>query len=283
MGAGSVPALRPGIPVLATIAVAGGAITLIGSALPWATIFRGTQTLTGWNGTPRYLAGLALASAALTALFVWAGRPASLRNLAALTGLAAVAGVGFEVWQTMSLASSRSMAAAFLEPSVGPGPFVMLIGALLLITVAAIPVSGTRLMAGSWTRIIMAGALFASGWIHLALTPEHLGEATILGIGFLVAGLAQLFLAGLILVRPSDLAYYAVVGLSVSLVVLYAIAVVHGLPFGGGHDHLSGIIIGSGEPVDLEGAVSKVCELLSVAIALVLVGRAGTTRFPVRA
>ena len=41
----------------------------------------------------------------------------------------------------------------------------------------------------------------------------------------------------------------------------------------GGHDHGSGLILGRGEPVDLEGAVSKLAELFSVAAAFVLVGR----------
>jgi hypothetical protein len=64
-----------------------------------------------------------------------------------------------------------------------------------------------------------------------------------------------------------------VVGLSAALVVLYAIAVLKGLPFGGNHDHASGLSLGSGEPVDLEGAVSKLAELFSLATAFVLVGR----------
>src|SRR4029077_10354543 len=95
----------------------------------------------------------------------------------------------------------------------------------------------------------------------------------ILGLGFLAAGLAQLTLAFLVIVRPSDLMYYLVVGLSVALIVLYAIAVLKGLPFGGGHDHGSGLILGSGEPVDLEGAVTKFAEMFCLATALVLVGR----------
>jgi len=88
-----------------------------------------------------------------------------------------------------------------------------------------------------------------------------------------LAGVGQLALAGLILVRPSHLAYYVVVALSVALVVLYAFAVLKGLPFGSGHDHGNGLVLGAGEPVDLEGAITKVAELLSMAVAFVLVGR----------
>jgi hypothetical protein len=257
----------------AIIAMVGAIITLVGSALPWVTTFRGTQTLTGWHGSPRYLAGLAVASVALTLLFLWAGRPPAFRRLAVLAGATAVVGSAFVSWQVAALDSSHSVSARILAPVLGPGPFVMVAGALLLLAVVAIPTSAARVPSHLWPRVILAGALFTAGWIHLALTPEHLGEATILGLGFLAAGLAQLALALLITARPSDLTYYAVVGLSAALVVLYAIAVLKGLPFGGDHDHRTGLILGSGEPVDLEGAVSKLAELFSLATAFVLVGR----------
>jgi hypothetical protein len=67
-----------------------------------------------------------------------------------------------------------------------------------------------------------------------------------------------------------------VVGLSAALVVLYAIAVLKGLPFGGDYHYGSGLTLGSGEPVDLEGAVSKLAELFSLATAFALVGRPTT-------
>src|SRR4029077_19122450 len=119
----------------------------------------------------------------------------------------------------------HSVSARILTPVLGPGPFVMMAGALFLLAVVAIPPSAHRVPASLWPRVILAGALFTAGWIHLALTPEHLDESTILGVGFLGAGLAQLALAFLITARPSELTYYAVVGLSAALVVLYAIAV----------------------------------------------------------
>ena len=273
IGASTVLAPRRGHRLATLIAIAGGAIAVVGSALPWVTIFRGAQTLTGWDGNGRYLAGLAVASVASTLLFLRSGRPIALRRLALLSGSAVAVGLALEIWQLARSVSSGSLSVRILDPTVGPGPFVMLAGALLLLAVVAIPVSGAKFPAGLWPRVALAGALFVAGWIHIALTPEHLGESTVLGAGFLVAGLAQLSLAGVIAVRPSDLAYYAVVGLSMALVMLYAIAVFKGLPFGGEHNHASGLILGSGEPVDVEGAVSKVAELFSLGAAFVLVGR----------
>lgn len=283
MGASTVLAPRRGmtIPVLTT--VAGVAIAVVGSAIPWVSIFRGTVTLTGWDGSGRYLVGLAVASVALTVLFVVTGRPAAFRRLAMLTGVAAVVGSALEIWLLTGAAATNSVGVRILAPSVESGPFVMLAGALLLLAVAAIPASRERVPTGLWPRVALAAALFIAGWIHLALSPEHFGESTILGAGFLIAGLVQLSLAGLITVRRSDLAYYAVIGLSIALVALYAIAVVKGLPFGGALDHASGLVLGSGEPVDLEGAVSKVAEIISVGAAFFLVGRgAPTLRQPLR-
>lgn len=273
IGASTALAPRLTIPLPSVIAVAGAAITLIGSALPWVTIFGGTQTLTGWNGNPRYLAGLAVASAALTLLFLLAGRPAAFLRLSALAALIVVAGTAVDLWQVASLISSRAVSARILGPTLGPGPFVMLAGALFLLAVVAIPASAPRVPAGLWPRVMLAGALFTSGWIHLALAPEHLGQAAMLGLGFLAAGLAQIALAGLVIVRPSNLACYAVVGLNATLIALYAVAVLKGLPFGGDHDHASGLVLGAGEPVDLQGAVSKIVELFSLAAALALLGR----------
>jgi hypothetical protein len=272
-GASTALAPRRGHLTVALVAAVGGTIALVGSAVPWVTIFRGTQVLTGWDGNGRYLAGLAVASVAITLLFLSTGRPTAFRRLALLAGSTVAVGSALEIWQVATAGSSRSISAQILSPVLGPGPFVMLAGALLLLAVAAIPSSRAKVPAGLWPRVGLAGALFIAGWIHLALTPEHLGESTVLGVGFLLSGVAQLVLAGLIAVRPSVLAYYAVVGLSAALVVLYAIAVVKGLPLGGTHDHASGLVLGSGEPVDVEGAVSKFAELCSAGAAFVLVGR----------
>jgi hypothetical protein len=271
VGAGNAPALRLSKRVTALVA-AGAAIALAGSVMPWMTIFRGTQSLSGWDGAPRYLGGAAVASALVTALYVRGGRQPALRRLAILAAIAAVAGTLVQLIEILTLGRTRSVTARILDVHIGPGPFVMLAGSLMLLGVLAISASASRLASGSWPRLIMAALLFTTGWIHIALTPEHLSESTILGTGFLAAGLAQVVLSVIIAVKPSALAYYAVVGSSVALIVLYAIAVVHGLPFGSGHDHAYGLILGSGEPVDLEGAVSKLAELGSLAIAFVLLG-----------
>ena len=73
--------------------------------------------------------------------------------------------------------------------------------------------------------------------------------------------------------RPRRWVYYGIVVVNVALVLIYADAVLVGLPFGATM-HGSGLVIGSGEPLDLPGVISKAAELVSLALAFVLVGRA---------
>ncbi len=123
-------------------------------------------------------------------------------------------------------------------------------------------------------RTLMAAALLVAGSIHLLLVPEHLGESTILGLGFLASGIAQVVLAGLALWRVRAWSLGLTVMVNVTLIALYAYAVLVGLPFGAGSEHVhgeaAGLMVGSGEPIDAYGAVSKLAELLSTAIAAAL-------------
>ncbi|MEO9067775.1 MAG: hypothetical protein ABI281_06590, partial [Caldimonas sp.] len=145
-------------------------------------------------------------------------------------------------------------------------------GALLVGAAVGRPLTGTR-TPGLGLRLGVAGLTFDAGWLHLLLTPEHLGVAALLGLGFLIAGIAQLALALLAIERPTQTAMLALVTLNVALVAIWVYAVLVGLPFTGGHDHEAGWIIGNGEPVDLAAVVAEVAELASTAAALVLYRR----------
>ena len=122
----------------------------------------------------------------------------------------------------------------------------------------------------------LAATLFVAGWIHLILVPEHLDEAAVLGAGFALAAAAQLALAVAVTFggRPTRQPIaYAVVVINAAILLVYADAVLIGLPFMPvGHDHagaeMAGIILGRGEPVDLAGAVAAAVELLGVGLAL---------------
>ncbi len=140
----------------------------------------------------------------------------------------------------------------------------------------------------------IAALLAAAGIAHLLLTPEHLGESTLLGIGFAIAGIVQLGLAVLVVTRPSTNVLWAVVAVSAVLIVLYAWNVLVGLPVVGPeaakaaehghgaaeHAHGGGLMVGLGEPIDLAGALTKAAEVLAIIGSLILLRHGPAWRLP---
>jgi hypothetical protein len=139
---------------------------------------------------------------------------------------------------------------------------------LLALAAVLAPIGARRASRVGTRRLVLAGALFVAGWIHLLLVPEHLAESPLLGVGFLAAAAAQIALAAVVAWRPSDTAAYVVVAVNVALVAVYGWAVVVGLPLGGGHADVAGIRIGAGEPVDLAGAATKLAEIVALVLAM---------------
>jgi hypothetical protein len=126
---------------------------------------------------------------------------------------------------------------------------------------------------GEIFRGALGAVLVVAGGIHLALTPEHLGESVVLGIGFLTAGVLQLVLAVWIFRRVSRLALLLVGVSSTALIVAYGVAVAVGLPFVAADAMDEGLSIGTGEPVTLVAAVAKVAELASILLAMALISQ----------
>jgi hypothetical protein len=163
---------------------------------------------------------------------------------------------------------------------------------------------------------VLAVALAVAGVMHLLLTPDHLADSTLMGVGFVAAGIAELGLAGAVLLRPGRAAYLAVIGVAALLVALYLYNVLVGLPFAGGASapaateaaeparehgegtgdhqeeeagahgegeeqtshHGDGLVLGAGEPIDAAGAATKGAELVSLGLASVLLLRERRTR-----
>src|SRR5262245_51839305 len=59
-------------------------------------------------------------------------------------------------------------------------------------------------------RSALAAAVIAAGAVHLTVGPAHMGDAPILGWGFLVAGWVQIGLGMLALLRPSRAACWSI-------------------------------------------------------------------------
>lgn len=268
----SQPAVRARAAQWAGIVAIG--LVAVSVVVPWVTVFGGLQPIPGFQLDGGYLAGIAIAALALAQVAARAGGARILRPLAIVGAVVVIVDAAYAIHRISAFVADPGPAAALIQPTVGPGAYLMILaGVVLLASAVALPARSGGLRSGLGARLVAAGALFAAGWIHLVLTPEHLTESTLLGVGFLAAGIAQLGLAGTILVRPRGWVYYAIVVVNVALVLAYADAVLFGLPFGAAV-HGGGLTIGAGEPLDLPGVISKAAELVSLAFAFVLVGRA---------
>ena len=255
-------------------AVAGLGLICGGAILPWLSVYRGLDPIPGFQLDGGALTGIAMAALAMLAIAARSGGASLLRPMAVLGALIVTADAASSAVRIAAFVGEPGPAAALIQPSAGPGAYLMVGGGIaLFIAAVGAPLRRGPLANGLAPRLVLAAALFTAGWIHLLLTPQHVGESAILGYGFLTAGLAQVALSGAILARPRGWMYQAIVAINVALLFTYASAVFVGLPFGG-HDHGAvGLRVGSGEPIDLAGIVSKTGELISLGAAFVLVGR----------
>jgi peptidoglycan/LPS O-acetylase OafA/YrhL len=76
--------------------------------------------------------------------------------------------------------------------------------------------------------VILACAVSAG--IHAALVPDHFGEGTAAGVGFVVATVLLALLAVTLTRRPSQLALVATILVFAGLIVSYALVLTTGLP-----------------------------------------------------
>jgi hypothetical protein len=256
--------------------VAGGiglVLVAAGALLPWVSLFRGLQPIPGFELDGGYLAGIAIAAVSLSIVAARSGGSRLLRPLASLGAAIVTVDALYVITRIAAFVADPGSSGPLSQPAAGPGAEVMALGGVfVLIATITAPTRAGALASGLAPRLAIGAALFAAGWIHLVLAPQHLAESTLLGAGFLGAGVAQLVLAATVVLRPRTWIYYGVIVVNVALIFFYAVAVAVGLPFGG-HDHGSGIILGSGEAIDLPGVISKGAELVSLVLAFWLVGR----------
>ncbi|WP_308465120.1 hypothetical protein [Rathayibacter soli] len=259
---------------LIALALALGAV---GCVLPWLTVFNGLTIIPGFSVDGGFLAAIMLAAVAV--LYV-ADRHGGARVLQSLAGIAAGGVLVDSVYSAIriqSYASAPGVAGALTTPVAGVGPYFMAAGALVLIAAVVLaPAASGSLGARIIVRLVLALLLLSAASIHLILTSEHLAESTILGAGFLAAGIAQLALAGLVIVGPPGVVdgfgMSAIIVVNVALIGIYIYAVTVGLPLDTGHgaDEAVGLRIGAGEPIDIKGGVDLIAEVAAVVLAGVL-------------
>ena len=267
-----------GRPIGPALPFIGALVALAGVVLPWATIYRGSQVLNGFATDGNFLAGASIGIIGLWTVYLAWDRPGQLRTLVIAAAALTSGAAAFDAWRIASYVAAPGPAGALVQPVAGPGPLVTLGGAAIVGVGAFLDRAGPRSLRGeAWPWLGLAALLGVAGWMHLALTGEHLQQSTMLGLGFAVSGILQIGLAGIVVWRPSRTALYAIATLNAVLIFLYMVNVVIGLPIVGGADEhvgpVTGLVLGRGEPVDLAGALTKLVELLGIVVAVVLVGR----------
>jgi hypothetical protein len=120
-------------------------------------------------------------------------------------------------------------------------------------------------------RAVAAVGLALSAALHVGLTPAHFEEAAVQGIFFCVVGVAAAILAAAILVWPSRPAYLAGAGISLALIVLWAVFLL--VPPPGAE---------AAETVSLVGLITKATELVALIACTTLWSGASQSNQPVQ-
>jgi hypothetical protein len=159
---------------------------------------------------------------------------------------------------------AHDLAAALRDTvRLAPLPLALLAAAWLIIDAVRrrrtrAGLTGTITPSSLW-RMVASGGLMASAVLHVGLAPTHLAEAASHGIFFAAAGVALAVVSAAILGWPSRPVYAAGVGISLALILLWAIFRV--VPPPGAE---------TAEEVDLIGLFTKATELAAMVGCVVL-------------
>jgi hypothetical protein len=105
---------------------------------------------------------------------------------------------------------------------------------------------------------LLVACAFSSG-VHVALAPEHIGEAPLLGLAFLAAAALLVALGVGIYLRPDDRQLSLLIALlSAALVAAYASSRTVGLP----------VLNPAPESVDAVGVITKAVEVIALVLGL---------------
>ena len=116
--------------------------------------------------------------------------------------------------------------------------------------------------AGGRANLVILCLAISAG-IHAALVPEHFDEGIGPGVGFVIATVLPAFLAFLITLRPTQLAFTASAVLFAGLIVAYVFAVTTGIP----------LLHAEVETVDRLAVFTKAIEVLGLVAATTFLPR----------
>ncbi|MCU0267266.1 MAG: hypothetical protein MUF83_01330 [Acidimicrobiales bacterium] len=106
------------------------------------------------------------------------------------------------------------------------------------------PTAADRFDLGPPGRVVLAALAAGAGVIHLVMFPSHLGESTVEGLGFALAGWVQVALAVGLLLRPARRLLALGATATAALLVVWAVSRTVGLPFGAhaGHQESASLV-----------------------------------------
>src|SRR5918998_285808 len=130
--------------------------------------------------------------------------------------------------------------------------------------------TGSSILPPVWKAVAVSGIALSAA-LHIGLAPMHFEEAFVQGVFFSIAGVAAAIVAAGILIWPSRPVYLAGVGISLALLVLWAVFLL--VPPPGSE---------AAEAVDLVGLLTKSTELVAATACAVLWFRSRRTRQPDR-
>ena len=268
--------------VVVAMGAIGGLMAVIGTALPWLSLYAGLQSITGLEGlTGRALAVLgAIAVTAALAHAVRGDQPSRW-----LLGIVGFALLGFAGWLGVQLLQTSAALAAdpLLISRLEPGLGVSIIGGSLVFATLFVPAErtrGTTRPALGARHLVLAITLSVAGIIHLALTPEHLAGSIVLGLGFLGTGVAQLLLAAGVALTRSVLAVRLAVGISIFAVAALIAAITVGLPILA-HGGSMGLL-GPVEPLDDLGALTGLVQAVTIGVGISMLRARTAAAVPTR-
>lgn len=279
------PAIRPATVgdrrLVAGLGAAGAALVVIGTMLPWISLYAGLETIAGTDGlNGRILAGLGFAAGLLAVAHAARGGQATrwLLGIAGFAVLALGGWLGIQLLQTEAMLAADPLLVARLEPGLA----MSLAGGSMLLATLFVPARSLTAAvaperrARSAAQFLLVAVLAIAGVTHLALVSEHLRESVALGVGFLGAGLGQVGLAAAILRTPTRTALRIALSVNALSLAALAAAVTIGLPsfVHGPMRSMDGWLAPAESLSDL-GAITGAAEIIAVVLAARLLRSGG--------